>query len=105
MDKQEYLDRINAIGSCEDDAERLTLLNNLRDDVCGIIDENEKLTGTNATFVEENEKLRSANMNLFLQLGEQKSKAEQIENNTGEKPEDKEPRKFENLFNEKGFIK
>lgn len=103
MDKQEYLDRINAIGTCEDEAERLKLLNSLRDDVCNIIDENSQLVEQNNNYVSVNENLRNTNMDLFLQLGEQKSREQVQKNETGQEPP-KEKRTFENLFNNKGEL-
>ena len=52
------------------------------------------------------EKLRSANMQLFLRVGENKTPGQINEDKTGVKDEvPPEPRRFENLFDEKGGLK
>lgn len=104
MERNEVLDVINTIGTCEDEGERRTLLDSLRDEINGVYDENENLTNQNNDLVQANESLRSTNMDMFLQLGEQKSKKDIIKNETGSDSEP-EPRKFEDLFNDKGELK
>ena len=104
MDRNELLDVINNIGTCEDEGERRTMLDSLRDEINGVYDENENLTSRNDELVKANENLRSTNMDMFLQLGEQKSKKEVIKNETGSDGEP-ETKKFEDLFNEKGELK
>ena len=104
MERQELLDVINSIGTCEDEGERRTMLDSLRDEINGVYDENENLTEQNNNLVQANESLRSTNMDMFLQLGEQKSKKEVIKNETGSDSES-EPKKFEDLFNDKGELK
>ena len=106
MEREELLARINAIGTCEDEGERRTQLDSFRDDINTLFDENERLQTENENITNANENLRSANMDLFLQLGEQKSKKEITKSETGADP-DPEPqkRKFEDLFNEKGELK
>ena len=95
---EEFQQRAQAIGTCEDDTERRTLLAAL------ITDGNETFTHFATVETErdtarsDNEQLREANMKLFLQVGDHKEKA----------PEDKEQTpdlKYEDLFNEKGELK
>lgn len=100
MDKQDFLNRITAIGTCEDDAERRTLLANLSTDVESVFDSNATLTEENNNYKDANEKLRSANMDLFLQIGK-KDEPDPDPN----KDEEKEKLSFDNLFNEKGELK
>lgn len=105
MDKQEFLDKLKDIGLSEDDVERRKMLSELEDEVTRVYDENSNLTKSNQSVLEDNEKLRSANMQLFLRVGENKTSQEINEDKTGVKEQAKEPRKFENLFNEKGGLK
>lgn len=105
MDKEEFLNKIKEIGTCEDDAERRTMLAELNDKVGAVFDENANLTETNKSVIDDNEKLRSANQKLFLMVGADKSDQQRVEDQTGLKQETKEPRKFENLFNNKGELK
>ena len=105
MDKEEFLNKIKEIGTCEDDAERRTMLAELNDKVGAVFDENISLTETNKSVIDDNEKLRSANQKLFLMVGADKPENERVEDQTGLKQETKEPRKFENLFNNKGELK
>ena len=99
MDKKEIIERIQAIGSCEDDSSRLELLAQLQEGVTTNYDRLTELEGSNKQLSEDNETLRQANMKLFLRLGDKEVKDDPIE----EKP--KEKREFKNLFNEKGEIK
>lgn len=97
---------INKIGTCEDEAERRTLLDDFRNDITELCETEEGLEKQVNTYKEDNEKLRSANMKLFLQVGEQKTPEEEMETKTGvHKEEEKPKRKFEDLFNEKGRLK
>ena len=59
----------------------------------------------NKSFEEDNEKLRSANMQLFLRVGANKTEEEIQKNQVGGTEVDKEPRKFEDLFDDKGNLK
>ena len=104
MQKQEFLDKITEIGTCEDDVKRRELLTALSEECEKDYDNISSLSETNKNLLDDNEKLRSANMQLFLRVGESKSKGEKLKDETGIEPE-KETRKFEDLFNEKGEIK
>ena len=105
MNKQEFLDAIKEIGTIEDDVERRTKLTELTDSVSTIFDSNVDLTEKNKKFEEDNEKLRSANMQLFLRVGANKSEKEIQQGQTGQVEDEKDPRKFEDLFDDKGNIK
>ncbi|MBR0369959.1 MAG: hypothetical protein IJH63_04460 [Methanobrevibacter sp.] len=105
MDKEKFNEIIKAIGTCEDEAERRTMLAELSEATSKVFDENASLTETNKSVIDDNEKLRSANQKLFLMVGADKTDQQRVEDQTGLKEETKEPRKFENLFNEKGELK
>lgn len=105
MDKNEFLEMVKQIGTIEDEVERRTKLTELTDRVSGIFDSNVDLVEKNKKFEEDNEKLRNANMQLFLRVGANKTEKEIQEDQIGKTEEEKEPRKFENLFDDKGNLK
>lgn len=105
MDKQMFLDKLTAIGVSEDEVERRTMLSELTDEVNRVYDENSNLTESNKSYLEDNEKLRSANMQLFLRVGENKTPEQVNVDKTGVKDVATEPRRFENLFDDKGGLK
>lgn len=100
MNRQEFQDRFNEIGQMEDPAQMRTALAELRDSVTEVFDSNESLTQQNQQYAQDNESLRSANMRLFLQVGEQREPEPPA-------PEPPKPQKmsFDALFDEKGNIK
>lgn len=100
MDKQQLIQRIQAIGSCESDSDRLELLAQLQDETTADYDRLSQLEEENRQVTSDNEDLRSANMKLFKRLGEQKEPEDPIKNDDG-----KQKRKFNDLFNEKGELK
>ena len=101
MEKQDFLNRISAIGSCEDDVQRRELLSQLKEEGIKDYDTMATLTETNKTLSDDNEALRSANMKLFLRVGETKegNNSDNSTNNEGSNLT------YENLFNEKGELK
>lgn len=106
MDKKEFEDRIKEIGTCEDEVQRRELLTSLNDDVATVFDNNQTLQSDNDKYKEENEKLIESNRKYFMRLETQKNieqKQKEVAGDDGGEP--KEPRKFENLFDEKGGIK
>lgn len=105
MLKQDFLDKIQAIGTCEDDVERRTLLAELSDEGSKIFDDFEEVSASNKKYMEDNERIRAANMELFLQVGEKKNQQEINNNMTGIKEEPEQKLKFEDLFDEKGGLK
>lgn len=106
MDKQGFLDKLKTVGTSEDETERRSILAELTDEVSRVYDENSSLSESNKSYIDDNEKLRSANMQLFLQVGANKTEEEVKTSLTGVKDEPTpEPRKFENLFNNEGGLK
>lgn len=106
MEKQDFLDKLKAVGTSEDETERRTILSELTDEVSRVYDENTSLNESNKNYIDDNEKLRSANMQLFLKIGENKAPEEVKKDLTGVKEElTPEPRKFESLFDDKGGLK
>ena len=105
MDKNEFLEMVKQIGTIEDEVERRTKLTELTDRVSGIFDSNVDLVEKNKKFEEDNEKLRNANMQLFLRVGANKTEKEIQEDQVGKTEEEKDPRKFEDLFDDKGNLK
>lgn len=104
MDKEQFLELISQAGVCEDEAQRREILTQLSEQSEKLFDTNSELETANKKYEADNENLRSANMKLFLRVGEQKSGQEYFKNSTGLEPE-REKLKFEDLFNEKGMIK
>ena len=105
MKKSEFTEKIKAIGTCEDDVQRRTLLAELEEDAAKDYDELERLGTENQTLTTANEGLRDANMKLFLRVGESKTEEQRKKDETGIETEKKNKRKFEDLFDEKGDIK
>lgn len=103
MTKQEFLDQITSIGTCADDAQRRTLLTSLSEEVSKTFDEHATLTEQNDKYQKDMESLRSANMELFLQVGKSRQAEPPIDNNGVETPN--KNLTYENLFNEKGELK
>lgn len=98
LTKEEFQQRIQAIGSCEDDVERRTLLADLSEDGSAIFDDYAAMETERNAARDDNEKLRAANMKLFLKVGDPEKGA----GSGGEPPK---KMKFEDLFDEKGGIK
>lgn len=101
MTKQEMLDALTQIGTCEDEIERRGLIATLTESATADYDEMDNLRTQNEELTTTVEETRKANMDLFLQVTASK----------GGKPDDsgiEEPpkkREFKDLFNEKGEIK
>ena len=106
MDKKDYLEKLAQIGTIESDEERRVLLAEIHAEAEQLYASKEELSVANKKLNEDMESLRSANMKLFLQVGEQKSPEQKLKDSTGI---DHEPAKakltYENLFNEKGELK
>ena len=103
MNREEILRKLQEIGTIEDDVKRRELLTEVTDEVSTVYDTANHLTEDLETNKKEIEKLREANMKLFLKVGEVKSPEERMKDEGLEK--EREPRKFESLFDEKGMIK
>lgn len=105
MKKSEFTDKIKAIGTCEDEVQRRTLLAELEEDAAKDYDELERLGTENQTLTTANESLRDANMKLFLRVGETKTEEQRKKDETGIEDREKEKKKFSDLFDEKGEFK
>ena len=104
MQKDELLQKLVEVGTCEDDVERRTMLTEISDSVGKVFDEYETASSTITTLNEtinknndDMEKLRKANLDLFLRVGDPK-KTEQSVTNTSTGNEEEPKRKFEDLF-------
>ena len=105
MDKDALINLIKDIGTLEDDVERRTKLSNLSDEVSTLFDTKSTLETEKTKYEEDNEKLRKANMELFLKVGSTKTPEEVQRDTTGVDSQEKKPRKFEDLFDDKGNLK
>lgn len=99
MDKEQFNTLIKEIGTCEDDVKRRELLTQLQEGVEPNYDELTELKSKNEQLNVDNETLRSANMQLFLRVGDHKEKQKE------KGFEEPEKRNFKDLFNDKGGIK
>lgn len=105
MDRQEFLNTLTEIGTCENEVERREKLSSLHDEVEKLYTDNETLTTQNKTLTDDNETLRSANMKLFLRVGEQKTEAQIKKDTTGIEAKPETKRNFSDLFDDKGGLK
>lgn len=101
MNKTDFISRIQAIGTCEDDSQRRTLLSDLQTDCESDYDRLENLETENTQLKTDKEDLQKANMKLFLKTTEKATPEEK----PGDEGDKVEPLKYENLFNEKGDLK
>lgn len=99
MKKQEFTDRLQAIGSEADETKRRELIAALIDDGGADYDSFTTASEECDRLRGDNETLREANMKLFLRVGTHKDP----DPKPGDPP--KEKPKFEDLFDEKGGIK
>lgn len=105
MLKKDLLEKLRAIGTCENDVDRRELINNLYEEAGNDYDELETLKTTNQSLQEENDMLLRANKKLFLQVGADKDDESRKQGETGIVDEPEKELKFEDLFDEKGGIK
>lgn len=113
MDKQAILDKIQQVGTSDDDVKRREILTTLTDDIevlyTNLESDRSTIAALNETIEKNKEdidKLRESNMNLFLRVSANKTEEEAKQNSTGIKPDEDKPKlKFEDLFDEKGGLK
>ncbi len=99
MDKETFEEKIKELGTLESAEEMRAGLAELAEGVNPIFEANANLTTQHESDVIEMEKIRSANMKLFTQLGSQKTPQQTIEEQTGLKQEESQPRKkFEDVL-------
>ena len=99
MNKTEFTERLQQIGTCEDETQRREMIAQLIEDGGNDYDDHAAAVAARDQAQADNESLREANMKLFKRIGDH--------NNPDVDPDPKpaEKRKFENLFNDKGGIK
>lgn len=103
MEKQEFLDLITSIGTCEDEVQRRESLATLSEKASELFDANAKFTEDNKNLTTKNNELQEANMKLFLRVGVI-PEPNVPDNNHGN---DSEPKKmtYDDLFDENGGLK
>lgn len=99
MKKQEFTERLQAIGSEVDETQRRELIAALIDDGGADYDSFATTTEERDQLRTDNETLREANMKLFLRVGNPK----QQKQDPGGEPAERLT--YEKLFNEKGELK
>lgn len=99
MTREEYTERLQAIGAEADETQRREMIAQLIEDGGADYDSFATTTAERDQLRSDNETLREANMRLFLRVGNHK----EPDPKPGDPP--KEKPKFENLFDEKGGIK
>lgn len=104
MDKETLINKIKEIDSIEDGAERREKLTELTEEVGNIFDTYNTTLEQDQKLKEENEKLIEYNRKLFMKVGMDKT-PEQIEKDTTGSDPMPEPRRYENLFDDKGNLK
>ena len=100
MTRDEFEAQISAIGALEDPAQIRTQLTELQASVLQDYDAHAEAIAERDRLTGDNESLRAANMKLFLQVGSKRKPEE-----TGAGADDNTPRKYEDLFDEKGDLK
>lgn len=106
MLRDEFRNRVVAIGELEDNAEIRKQLLELCDEAEKDYTRRDELETENTSLKEKNEKLQDYNMQLFLRVGEAKDKKEQKKDTTGiDELDTPKKREFKDLFDEKGGIK
>lgn len=99
MNKQEYTERLQAIGAEADETQRLVMIADLIEDGGADYDSFTTATEERDQLRSDNENLKAANKRLLLRVGTHKDPDPQ----PGDPPKAKP--KFEDLFDEKGGIK
>ena len=107
MEKNECIEKITAIGTCEDDVERRTLLADLQTQVAADYD---SFTAANTKADEltaEVTQLQENNMKLFLQVGsmQQDNNNDSGSGSGSSGTDENEKMSFDDLFDEKGGLK
>lgn len=98
MTREEVLQQIQQIGTCEDETARRDLLATLQEGITADYDNHATILAERDRLTGDNERLREANMKLFLRIGDPEKKKQ-------DPGQPAEKLKFENLFNEKGELK
>jgi hypothetical protein len=99
MNRNEFTERLQAIGTEEDEAQRRELIAQLMDDAGNDYDDHAAAVTARDQALQQVEDLQAANKRLFLRIG---AKTEPDVDPNQKPPE---PRKFSDLYNEKGGLK
>lgn len=102
MDIEALREKFTAIGTCESDADRLTLITALRDEIEADYNEHATTAERVSELETANKNLQENNMALFLRLGNQNI---DVQTPPEENPDDDKKLSFDDLFNEKGELK
>lgn len=99
MDKETFEAKLKELGSLESAEEMRAGLAELVQPVTELYDANANLTEQHNADIKEMEAIRQANMKLFTQIGSQMTPQQTIEEQTGLKQEESQPRRsFDNLL-------
>jgi hypothetical protein len=99
MDKAQFTERLQAIGTEEDEAQRRELIAQLIEEGGADYDDHAAAVAARDQLQTDNEELRTANMKLFKRIGVHE------EPDVDPDPQPQTKRKFEDLFDNKGGIK
>ena len=99
MNRAEFTERMQAIGTEEDETQRLTMIAQLIADGGNDYDAHEAAVTARDQALQRVQEVQEANMQLFLQIGQ---KDKQVEDPNKQPPE---KRSFKNLFDDQGGIK
>lgn len=78
MERDELRNKFTEVLTVEDQAERSTMLNDMRAEVEKTFTELDNLKAENTKLVEKNTSLTEANSKLFMQIGVEKSGCEKL---------------------------
>jgi regulator of replication initiation timing len=81
MERDELRNKFTEVLTVEDQAERSTMLNDMRAEVEKTFTELDNLKAKNTELVEKNTSLTEANSKLFMQIGVDKSSGEKPKHN------------------------
>lgn len=99
MNRAEFTERMQAIGTEEDEAQRRELIAQLIDDAGNDYDDHAAAVTARDNALQQVGELQAANKRLFLRIGAKTEPDVPTDPKPTEKP------KFTDLFNEKGEIK
>lgn len=99
MNRAEFTERMQAIGTEEDEAQRRELIAQLIDDAGNDYDDHAAAVTARDTALQQVEDLQAANKRLFLRIGAKTEPDPPGDPTPTEKP------KFSDLYNEKGVLK
>lgn len=105
MNKQEYIERLQAIGTEADEAQRRELIAQMIEDGGNDYDDHAAAVAARDQALADNEDLRAANMRLFKRIGNPEQPGAAPGAPIGAEGAPQSKRKFESLFNEKGELK